>query len=223
MNDIVTQLFNSPGWKAVERMGSLASMHHIFSQNYSDLNILIIKIQNDRNVSQEIYQEAQQHLDQYVFNFLSSPMALVDNCRSIMSYYNNTILYQEYQEKVNQKFLKCPLHSFIKQFRNFQTHFRLCPISSIRVGEGKEWKTVLFCEDLLKYPNQWNILAKQYIEKCGQEINIKDAFSEYNNLIDNFYHWLYGKLKEFHKDEILERNRLIEETGINIPGLVFKI
>ena len=135
MNDIVTQLFNSPGWKAVERMGCLASMHHIFSQNYSDLNILIIKIQNDRNVSQEIYQEAQQHLDQYVFNFLSSAMALVDNCRSIMSYYNNTILYQEYQEKVNQKFLECPLHSFIKQFRNFQTHFRLCPISSIRVGE----------------------------------------------------------------------------------------
>ena len=58
---------------------------------------------------------------------------------------------------------------------------------------------------------------------CGQEINIKNAFGEYNNLIDNFYQWLYGKLKEFHKDEILERNRLIEETGINIPGLVFKI
>lgn len=46
-------IFNSKGWKLINKVSSIFSMHHIFRQNYSDLEQLLVKIHNDIFITKE--------------------------------------------------------------------------------------------------------------------------------------------------------------------------
>lgn len=92
-------VFNCAGWKAINRMGLLATMHHIFRQNYIDLEVLLRKIHDDINMSQETFQELHIHLSQYVFNLLASSTALTDHARRLI----NSTKRQIYIRNINKK------------------------------------------------------------------------------------------------------------------------
>ncbi len=219
---MITQedIFKCAGWQAINRMGQIASINHIFSQNYSDLNNLLLKIYYTVEPTEEIYQEIHQRLEQYIFNFLAASFALTDNCRKVMAFYKETDLYKKYQQKVDNEFAKDTLANFIRQLRNYQTHYKLefpTPVRSL--DDNTHWDVVFISDELLKHPNEWNSLSKQYITQCGKEINIGKMSADYNHKIDMFYHWLYGELKAYHKEDFAERDKLFEEIGWKLPGL----
>ena len=87
-------IFNCSGWKAIQRAGAMINMHHIFRQNYSDLEQLLKKIHDDINVTKEVNQASFIHLEQYIFNYLASSSALIDLSRKMMDNYKNTELYK---------------------------------------------------------------------------------------------------------------------------------
>jgi len=219
---MVTQedVFNSAGWKALNRMGIFATMHHIFRRNYIDLETLLKRIHDDINMSQETFQEQYIHLSQYIFNLLASSTALTDHARRLMGFYKETNLYKEYQKKIKESFADNKLMQFIHKLRNYQTHYQLelpYPVRSLK--DNKHWDVVFISNELLKHPEQWNEQSKQFIKECGQEINLNKVFSEYNRLIDTFYMWLYTELQIYHKKDFEERERLIRESGMELPNI----
>lgn len=211
-------VFNCAGWKALNRMGIFATMHHIFRQNYIDLEILLKRIHDNPNMSQETFQEQHIHLSQYIFNFLASSSALTDHARRLIGFYEKTNLYKEYQQKIKESFADNKLVQFIHKLRNYQTHYQLeFPYLVDSLGDNKSWDVVFVSSDLLKHPEQWNVLSKKFIEESGQEINLNKIFAEYSKLIDTFYMWLYKELQIYHKKDFEEREKLIKESGMEIP------
>ncbi len=211
-------VFNCAGWKALNRMGIFATMHHIFRQNYIDLEMLLKRIHNDTNMSQETFQEQHIHLSQYIFNFLASSTALTDHARRLIGFYEKTDLHKEYQQKIKESFADNKLAQFIHKLRNYQTHYQLefpYPVRSL--DDNKSWDVVFVSNDFLKHPEQWNVLSKQFIEESGQEINLNKIFAEYSKLIDTFYMWLYTELQIYHQKDFGEREKLIKESGLEIP------
>ena len=88
------ELFEQSGWKALNRIGTFAEMHHIFKQNFSDLNTLLMQIKKN-----EDGENVWLHLSQYIFNFLASSFSLCEHCRKMMAFYKGTELYKEYEKK----------------------------------------------------------------------------------------------------------------------------
>ncbi len=214
-------VFNSKGWNLINKVSSIFSMHHIYRQNYSDLEQLLVKIHNDIFITTDVNQAIFVHLEQYIFNFLASASALTDLSRKTMNYYKGTDLYEKYQIMVKEAFDN-DLSQFVRNLRNYQTHYQLVfPYTVKSLDDNKLWDVVLISKDLLKYPDQWNARAKKFINKNGEEVNVNKVFAEYNCLVDAFYMWLYAKLDEYHKYDIKERNYLVKQANLNICEFSF--
>lgn len=213
---IMTQdeLFNHPGWLASKRLGYIANMHHIFLQNYLILKELLIKIYNDEKFSAQTYQEFDQHMQQYLFNFLSASAALTDNCRKMMSFYKETGLFNEYKAKIDEIFKKNLLSAFIKDLRNYQAHNKIdipTPVRSLK--DYKSIDIIFISDELLKENYQWTAPSKKFMEKCGLEISILPIINEYNDMINLFYNWLYQRIKQYHRADFIALKQVIREQG----------
>ena len=221
-----TELFNHPGWLASKRLGYLANMHHIFLQNYLILEELLVRIHNDEHFSIQTYQEFDKHMQQYLFNFLSAASALTDNCRKMMSFYEETDFYNEYNAKIDEIFKKNFISSFIKDLRNYQTHNKIdipTPVQSLT--DKKSIDVIFISDELLKENYKWTAASKKFMQDCGLEISILPVIKEYNNMINIFYDWLYKRLKEYHHDDFVELKKVIqsqEKDQFNFDILIDK-
>lgn len=204
-------LFKSDGWQAVNRIGTFIEMYAILIGNYNELMRVISKVQNVQEPLVERHQNLTYNLHRYIFNFLASTKALVDNCRKMMSFYKNTDIYEKYQGKINELFLNNPMTAFIQDFRNYQTHFKL---EFSELSDNDE--IVFWAQGLLQNSEQWNKLSKEYMRQCGENIVLKTLCEDYFKLLEVFYMWLVGELKEFHKQDLIERKELAAKYGISI-------
>lgn len=204
-------LFKSDGWQAVNRIGTFIEMYAILIENYRELMRVVLKIQNPQEPLVGRYQDLTYNLNRYIFNFLSSTKALIDNCRKMMSFYKDNDIYEKYQGKINELFLNNPITAFIQDFRNYQTHFKL---EFSELSDDDE--IVFLTQGLLQNSEQWNKLSKEYMRKCGENIVLKTLCEDYFKLLEVFYMWLVGELKEFHKQDLIERKELAEKYGISI-------
>lgn len=220
------KFFSHPGWLASKRLGYLANMHHIFLQNYLILEELLIRIHNNEHFSTHTYQEFDKHMQQYLFNFLSSASALTDNCRKMMSFYEETDFYNEYNAKIDEIFKKNFISSFIKDLRNYQTHNKIeipTPVRSLT--DNKSIDVIFISDELLKENYKWTTASKKFMQECGFEISLLPVIKEYNNMVNIFYYWLYKRLKEYHRDDFIELKKVIqsqEKDQFNFDILIDK-
>lgn len=204
-------LFKSDGWHAVNRIGTFIEMYAILIENYYELMRVISKIQNSQEPLADRHQNLNYNLHRYIFNFLASTKALTDNCRKMMSFYKNTDIYEKYQGKINELFLNNPMTAFIQKYRDYQTHFKL---EFSELSDNDE--IVFLTQRLLQNPEQWNMLSKEYMKQCGEKIVIKTLCEDYFKLLEIFHMWLVGELKEFHKQDLIERKELAANCGMSI-------
>lgn len=199
------ELFEQSGWKALNRIGTFAEMHHIFKQNFSDLDTLLTQIKKN-----EDGKNAWLHLSQYIFNFLASSFSLCEHCRKMMAFYKGTELYKEYEKKTHETFNN-NLCAFIHKFRNYQTHYQI----EFAYSDTQKNTVVFLSENLLKDKSQWNAESREFILENGDELNVAQIFSDYLMLTDKFYIWLYKELMEYHKHDMKERDALIKKMNFD--------
>lgn len=118
-------LFNSKGWQAVNSLGMLAEMFYILRENYNDLIYEIDSIQNLPEPQAFIKTFKNKNLSKMLFNFLSSTSALIDCCRNTLKNYKETDIYVNYVDKITI-FKEDGCANFIKDFRNYTTHYTIC-------------------------------------------------------------------------------------------------
>lgn len=129
-------LINCAGWQAVNRIRTFSNMHNIFQQNHLELNNLLIKIQHDIQLSNGTIKETWKHLEQRVFNYLSSASALENPARKMMKFYDGKGVYLEYSKKIKLYFEEDPLSQFTKKLRNYQNHCKITPITFSHTGKS---------------------------------------------------------------------------------------
>ena len=209
MNTSEEILIQSRGWQAVNRIGTLNEMYYILIENYRELMYEILRIQDSSQPIIELVENKK--LTRYIFNFLASTSASTDHCRKVMHFYENTDLNNKYKNKINNLFVNNPMIVFIQNLRNYQMHFKL---EFLELSNSDQ--VVFLTQKLLQHPEQWNKLSRDYMQQCGDEIVLKTLCEDYFKLLESFYMWLYSELKEFHKEDLIERKQLAAECGVHI-------
>lgn len=205
-------LFKCAGWQAINRIGAFTNMHNIFQQNHLELKDLLIRIQNDLQLSKETIQLTWAHLEQRVFNYLSSAYA-----RKMMDFYKEKKIYLQYNEKINIIFKEDPLSQFIKKLRNYQIHNKITPMTFSYTTDSMS--VVFLSRDLLENKNDWNEKAKEFIKKSRSEVGLLNVISEYTNKIDTFYTWLYEELGKYHQKDFKQKNNIERRLGLPVDEL----
>ena len=115
-------VFKSNGWQAINRMGIINENYHTLILNYRELMNEIVRIQQVQDPFLLLFNN--EHLNKYIFKFLASTSALIDSCRSVMDFYKNTLIYENYKQKVKEQFANNKIAIFIKDLRNYQMHYK---------------------------------------------------------------------------------------------------
>lgn len=218
MNKDKEKLFKSNGWQAINRIGAFAEMHHIFIQNYQDLMNIISQIQNPQKAYNLRVELMLNKVNKYIFNFISSAMALRDNSNEMIKEYQNTTLGKSIEENIKKFFANNLEIAFIQKYRNIHTHKRLV-IAYLSDDDKILWDK----QSLLEVSQDWNTLSKKYINNCGENVSLKNLFETYFEITNNFYNWLYPELLKWHKQDALETINIASKLKETLPKIYFDI
>lgn len=158
-----------------------------------------------------------EHLNRYIFNLLASTSALIDSCRSVMDFYKNTVIYENYKQKVKEQFANNKIAIFIKDLRNYQMHYKT---TFPYVTPDKQ---VCFETHEFKQYDRWTKLSKDFIKKQGEFIIIKPLFETYFKMLEPFYMNIYAELTKYHRQDFKETIELAAKINMAIPNIYYKL
>ena len=208
-------VFKSNGWKAINRMGIINENYHTLILNYRELMNEIVRIQSAKEPFLLLFNN--EHLNRYIFNFLASTSALIDSCRNVMSFYKETIIYEHYKQRVKEQFSNNSIAVFIKDFRNYQMHYKI-PFPGLSSDEKVSFETY----ELKQYDN-WTKLSKEFIKTQGYFIILKPLFETYFKMIEPFYMGIYAELTQYHKQDFKETIELSSKINMPIPNIYYQL
>lgn len=208
-------VFKSSGWQAINRLGILNENYHTLILNYRELMNEIVQIELVQAPFLLLFNN--QNLNRYIFNFLASTSALIDSCRNVMSFYENTTIYEYYKEKVKEQFSNNSIAVFIKDLRNYQTHYKI--VFPCLSEEAK----VSFETYELKQYNKWTKLSKEFIKDQGNFIVLKPLFEAYFKRLEPFYMEIYSMLLKYHKQDFQKTIKLTKNLNMKIPNIYYNL
>lgn len=208
-------VFKSNGWQAINRLGILNENYHTLILNYRELINEIVQIQLAHEPFLLLFNN--QNLNRYIFNFLASTSALIDSCRNVMSFYEDTTIYDHYKQRVKEQFLNNGIAVFIKDLRNYQMHYKITfPCLS------RKNKVSFEAYELNQY-NNWTKLSKEFINEQGDFIVLKPLFEAYFKILEPFYMNIYSELTKYHQQDFKETIELSEKINMPIPNIYYKL
>ena len=200
-----SNLIDSKGWQAMNRIGALSNMYHILSDNWKEVLDEINLIKKSKNSILELQNDTS--LSRKIFNFLASCKSMVDFYRKASQFYENTDFKTVLEVKHSEYFSKNELCVFISDLRNCQLHS-----STITTFMSKNMQIIYFIDDLLKY-GKWNAKSKKYMAKYTDYIVIESVFEEYFLYIKEFYKWFYAEIIKFHKQDFIETKSILNPNN----------
>ncbi len=208
-------VFKSNGWQAINRMGIINENYHTLILNYRELMNEIVRIQQAQDPFLLLFNN--EHLNRYIFNLLASTSALIDSCRSVMDFYKNTVIYENYKQKVKEQFANNKIAVFIKDLRNYQMHYKT---TFPYVTPDKQ---VCFETHEFKQYDRWTKLSKDFIKEQGDFIILKPLFETYFKMLEPFYMNIYAELTQYHKKDFKETIELATKINMAIPNIYYKL
>ena len=216
------ELEQSPEWDRLWSVREFHSTVQIFRSNAAEvMTFLRDSEQADTNESVfevEAFRELQQELARLVHNFAAGAFTLVEHARAFFgAAYGTSSLFAAYDAEVETRFRKNPLHNFLQGLRNYVVHQRFPPMTTMRSWSlGGRITHLHFWQkmDLLKW-ERWNVAAKVFLERSLDQIYVKHVVSDYEKLVNEFYEWVFDRLKDFHAGDeqvVADKQRQIDLT-----------
>lgn len=200
-----------PGFSAHQALESIHLSLDIFLDSISDLTKSIDLFTKESEAPEfwtrpkrEYFAKLELSVRRGVLSTVSSAMALVDNSRNI----SKKITPPDYQFRINNTFESSEEHKFIQGLRNFISHHRMIE-ADWEVswhGEGKHIQFLLHSEKLLCW-DRWTSLAKKFIKKFPQGIDIKILFENYKKRVEEFQCWFHTEIERLSQPKLSEYQR----------------
>ena len=149
------------------------------------------------------------------FNFETSAASLIDHSRVFIKKHEvkNDSFFYEYDNMITKKFINNPLSKFVKDMRNYVTHKGYPPMSlSFSLPGNKEHEYLLASSLLLEWDG-WTEKSREYINSQGNEIHLYSVVEEYYKVVDDFYKWMFTRLREIHVTDYAAVNALIKKRN----------
>ncbi len=143
-------------------------------------------------------------INKALFSVTISAMALVDRCRVL------TLKYPvpAYDERVEQCFDRNEEHQFVQGLRNYMAHVRIAESNwqTIWDEKGRRVNFLLRQKELFE-GDKWNSLAKSFIEKYPDGIDVETLLGHYRDHVAEFHFWFHEALRNEYGDIVDEYKR----------------
>ncbi len=108
-----------------------------------------------------------------------------------------------YEIEIERYFNNNELHSFIHSLRRYITHIRFTKANWV-IKHSREGRSVFFLLDneTLSRFREWSSLAKTYISRHGEGINVEELFEEYFKNVKKFHNWLFVAIFDKYRSRV---------------------
>lgn len=200
---------------------ALQSSFRMFNNNFHEL-IQELEHLKDPRQALTMYSNSQREnlenlLDQalrLLHNFLASAFSLIEHTRKIVTrLYSGQAFRDEYQKKLEQDVINNPVHSFVKQLRNYTQHYTL-PILALQITllEDFDFRIKMDVESLKQWDN-WGS-SRSYLDALKDSCCIETVVNEYFVLIQNFYVWLTEQQLSIHQADFIKLQQMQQNLTV---------
>jgi hypothetical protein len=172
--------------------------------------------------------QAHRELSRHFHNFLAAAMTLVDHTRVLMKeHYSGTPVQRDYQAKVDAEIGSAPVVKFVHDLRNYMLHrglpgtVRFTEFGPDEDGEMALTVGVRLPTAGLQNWSGWTAKARGYLERAGEDLDIKAFVEDYLTRIADLHGWLDNRLAAYHAEDVAEARRIqaaiFERPGATAP------
>jgi hypothetical protein len=230
---LMQELAAMPEYELYKELEGLSTSVYILDGNFSDLRRQIHYLTTDPKTESLFFVRNRDKLNwalrdviRLIHNYVAASLSLIDHTRRLYDkLYANTGKFDDYQMKIQTEFAQDPLAQFVKGLRQHFQHYKApnLGINSFQNKAGKIIKTIdLYKSDLLLF-DSWGAVAKAYLEKVHDQVNVITLMTKYQSKVSRFYLWFQTRQEEIHKDEFErlkskddEFHRLLLEDSIDM-------
>lgn len=128
----------------------------------------------------------------------------MDISRRISKRANNFPL-EQYQNQIHNGFANNEEHKFIEDLRNYVCHYNVVEANwQINYSiNGRTVEFLLYSDQLLEWKG-WSSLAKSFIKKNSNGINVENLFKNYKIRVKEFQNWFYTSLEKAGEPNLSE-------------------
>ncbi|MFL9671129.1 hypothetical protein WIX39_029635 [Variovorax sp. AB1(2024)] len=223
--DLLQQISDSAGTRYLNRAYQRSFSLNVFQMNAVELMGAVQRIRDpDQAIAlmmeknQEAGRQAHRELNRYVHNFVSSALTLVEHTRVFMrKHYAGTELLATYEEQAKASFAESAVAQFVQGLRNYMLH-RGLPNSSMfmnftanpgaKDGSGSARTGVRYGTASLLDWKDWKPVARVYLERAGEHLDLHEFVQEYLTLVNQFHGWLDATLAAHHQSDLEELDQI---------------
>lgn len=167
-----------------ENFSDIIRSHQIFKTNHHNLYEQLLRPEKDEKLSVELMQNAWKPtikneyirtLDVKLHAASTSMVAFIDLSREKLKQYKGETFFSTY-ERSNNQIRTNPDYFFLRQFRNYLTHFGVAPLRLTSPMTVDSTRILLTPEDLMAYQG-WGIVLKK--GKLVKSLEDENAVKEY--------------------------------------------
>lgn len=215
------QLLVHEGKKAKSKISQFEVAFHIYSGNKNELLVHLNKVA-DIEYAKNLFTgkggvsriETYREFVRLFHNYSLSIGSLIDITRRLMNkYYDESEILKNYQSKIDFIFVKNTLAGFLKDLRNYFTHYQVPYIyQQLRLSvENSDYSGFQLMRDKLLEDYDWKSDARNYLQNQEDRFDVLKLIMSYDKVVEEFYKWLFDKLHDFHSDELKEMELLKNE------------
>lgn len=216
--DLLKKYRELEGYNFLKQLEKFSLSFYVFDRNYKEFIKFLhsaIQISSTSHLDKDEHDKVMAEITRLLHNFVASVQTLIDNTRVYYrKEYGENGLFPDYNEEIQERFIKNNLQSFVKDLRQHFQHYRIPLISfsiSITDNNGSNLNARYFFPKESLTDFDWKLRSKQYIEnQCNGEVDVEKFTSEYYELTKSFYDWFIQRQVEIRKNEI---DKVYESEG----------
>jgi hypothetical protein len=215
-----------PGKPIFEALRVYDMSKFILDGNSTQLRQLICILEDPKDPAQIVGIDRRSHLqwlfrdvNRHFHNFLTSIATLVDHTRNLIKEdFVKPEHRQEYQLKVKDVFATDPLAQFLKNFRNYITHYEIPHLGlDIQLGSfeaGAEPRKLFIELDQLETNKfDWSVPSRKFIEANKPKMRMLKLVDDYELKSKNFYDELMLTFQKHLGRELNEVLSMMQESN----------
>jgi hypothetical protein len=160
-----------------------------------------------------------------IHNYLASVVSLIDHTRVFVNSLHHEKEFIEYQQVIDETFIKNPLCNFVKDFRQYIQHYKIPDVSyqTNALSLKSKWSIRIRTEELESFSG-WKKDSKRFLKDNYPKVDLLETLKSYQEIVTKFYEWLTIRQKEIFADEIRQVEVKINEIKeVRIYKLVSEI
>lgn len=215
------QLLVHEGKKAKSKISQFEVVFHIYSANKNELSNHLNKVA-DIEYAKNLFTgqgdvsriETYREFVRLFHNYSLSIGSLIDITRRLMNkYYDENDILNAYQSKIDSIFVHNALAGFLKDLRNYFTHYQVPHIyQQLKLSVDKpNYSGFQLMRDKLLEDYNWKSNSKKFLKNQEERFDVLNLIISYDQVVDEFYKWLLETIQDYHSNDLKEMELLKNE------------